>query len=229
MKPHVSILDNFSFSRYYYEKNIITKIPGKRYSYRFDIFSLLAEGYSIPNHIHLPAFLTTSLSSPPFLTTTHLMAAAALDHRLWIQAQQSHYHASSVLPLPRVSPSNYYSPLWTSAGSMRNDSSGSGSCPTSPLTSGYSGSPLGIGPGLGHIQSLSSPPPSSGYHQGLPSSGLVHFQDPQYCYSACANLGTLSRGGEVSPARWLSPIQTDSTPRMMMHRDIGRGHRFSPY
>ncbi|KAK2163114.1 hypothetical protein LSH36_85g03073 [Paralvinella palmiformis] len=38
--------------RYYYEKNILTKIAGKRYTYRFDFGALLAEGYNLPSSVY---------------------------------------------------------------------------------------------------------------------------------------------------------------------------------
>lgn len=54
--------------RYYYEKNIITKIPGRRYTYKFDFLSILAEGYTLPNsitskmNILVPALYSASFS-----------------------------------------------------------------------------------------------------------------------------------------------------------------------
>jgi hypothetical protein len=56
--------------RYYYEKNIITKIPGKRFTYKFDFLSILAEGYSLPStvtsrlHLLLPALYSATGWAP---------------------------------------------------------------------------------------------------------------------------------------------------------------------
>jgi len=47
--------------RYYYDKNLLSKVQGKHYTYRFDFLSLLAQGYSFPSSLcrRLTTFLPT--------------------------------------------------------------------------------------------------------------------------------------------------------------------------
>lgn len=60
-------LINFSYCRYYYDKNILSKVHGKRYAYKFDFQALLQQSCqaAVASGSAGAATTTTPNSSPP--------------------------------------------------------------------------------------------------------------------------------------------------------------------
>ena len=96
--------------RYYYDKNIITKIPGCRYTYRFDFASLLAYGMGnsesrYKNYVW-SALANTSVSYPSLaLACQHPIYSGHPYQRTWtaIPAATYTYHTIPVGAVVRPS------------------------------------------------------------------------------------------------------------------------------
>ena len=86
--------------RYYYEKNILTKIAGKRYTYRFDFSALVAEGYSLPKSVY--AYLT---KYPPGIVSPfshHPLYFSTPENIVPYQHQYQQMTSTEYDPIPSV-------------------------------------------------------------------------------------------------------------------------------
>ena len=112
--------------RYYYERNILTKVAGKRYNYKFDFPSLISEGYTLPAYLYtLPMFLSSCLAryqdqyrlggalyhSMLGATTTAAHYTLPSPHASYVsKLSSSSYHRASPYPsatFPRTSPQQH--------------------------------------------------------------------------------------------------------------------------
>lgn len=117
------------FFRYYYDKNIMTKVHGKRYTYKFDFHGLMAacqaqaQGGGDPTNSMLATANYAKYSDFP--TTT-----------LYPTSQMSHSSAAGAAALPLAGPStNNPQPLIsTNSSSQSSLSVSSGGSPTFPTT-----------------------------------------------------------------------------------------------